>query len=59
MGWRSAKGYVMRTNVLALASLFIGAILVYGGVTNRHPLDMVKLTLQGKDLKDARKIKPE
>jgi hypothetical protein len=33
-----------------------GAVILYGAITNRNPIDVIKLTLQGKDISEARNI---
>lgn len=33
-----------------------GAVILYGAVTNRNPIDVIKLTLQGQPLDKARPI---
>lgn len=33
-----------------------GGIVLYGAVTNRNPLDVIKLTLQGQDISKARPL---
>jgi hypothetical protein len=33
-----------------------GAVVLYGAVTNRNPIDVIKLTLQGKDIAGARPL---
>ena len=33
-----------------------GAVILYGAVTNRNPIDVIKLTLQGKDISAARPL---
>lgn len=33
-----------------------GAILLYGAITNRNPIDVIKLTLQGQDIATARTV---
>ncbi|AEA29082.1 hypothetical protein Psed_7025 (plasmid) [Pseudonocardia dioxanivorans CB1190] len=40
------------TVVMAIA----GATLLYGAIKNRNPIDVIKLTLQGKDIKGAKPL---
>lgn len=44
----------MKNNVLALAMLFAGALLIYAAVTNKDPRDVIRNTLGAK--KDIRPL---
>lgn len=33
-----------------------GAVILYGAITNRNPIDVIKLTLQGRPITEARPI---
>lgn len=46
----------MKNNVIALGLVLIGGLLVYSGLKNKHPIDIIKLALTGKDLNTARPI---
>lgn len=40
-------------DVLTVTLALAGLVCLYGAITNRNPLDVIKLTLQGKDLSEA------
>ena len=46
----------MELETLTVLMVVAGATILYGAVTNRNPLDVIKLTLQGKDLSEARQL---
>jgi hypothetical protein len=46
----------MELDTLTVFMAVAGATILYGAITNRNPIDVIKLTLQGKDIKQARTI---
>lgn len=40
-------------DVLTVTLALAGLVCLYGAISNRNPLDVIKLTLQGKDLSEA------
>lgn len=46
----------MEIELLPVVMTVAGIVLLYGAVTNRNPLDVVKLALQGKDVSAAAPI---
>jgi len=38
----------MNLNILNIAMFGAGCILLYSGITNRNPVDVIKMGLQGK-----------
>jgi hypothetical protein len=46
----------MELETLTVLMAIAGAVVLYGAITNRNPLDVIKLTLQGKDISAARTI---
>lgn len=48
-----------RNSMIALALLLIGGLLVYAGIKNKHPADLVKLALTGQDISQAKPLAPD
>lgn len=46
----------MELETLTVLMVVAGATILYGAITNRNPLDVIKLTLQGKDISEARQL---
>jgi hypothetical protein len=44
---------VKKSSLIAVLVLLIGGLLIYSGVKNRNPIDVIKLALQGKDIGGA------
>lgn len=36
--------------------ILVGGLLVYSGIKNRHPIDLLKLALTGKDISSAKPL---
>lgn len=43
-------------NAVTVAMAVVGAVCIYGAVTNRNPIDVVRLTIQGEDISTARPL---
>jgi hypothetical protein len=46
----------MELETLTVLMAIAGATILYGAITNRNPIDVIKLTLQGEDISKARQL---
>lgn len=42
-----------RTNLLGVVLILVGSLLIYGGVKNKNPIELIKLALSGGDITKA------